>query len=46
VRTKLDIYVLIINMSVFSHKSLDTTLCDKNCGWSLVFSGYSGFLHQ
>jgi hypothetical protein len=29
---------------------LDTTLCDKNlsvtCGRSMVFSGYSGILHQ
>jgi hypothetical protein len=25
---------------------LDTTLCDKVCGRSVVFSGYSGFLHQ
>ena len=26
---------------------LDTTLCDKVCQWSsMVFSGYSGFLHQ
>jgi len=25
---------------------LDTTLCDKVCDRSVVFSGYSGFLHQ
>jgi len=25
---------------------LDATLCDKVCGRSVVFPGYSGFLHQ